>query len=88
MAVVHLVRQWLCTKRSSKNSVVLQSTRLDVSVCLQFTRESEDMGSIARESESQQAEKASFHLLCPSRSQPAEMWPRVEADLPPSKYHG
>jgi hypothetical protein len=39
-AVVQLVQQWLSTNRKSKNPVVVQYTRLDVSAGLQYMAKS------------------------------------------------
>jgi hypothetical protein len=39
--VVQLAQQWLFTNRRSKNPVVVQSTRLDVSAGLQYMLESQ-----------------------------------------------
>ncbi|KAL6055666.1 hypothetical protein STEG23_034228 [Scotinomys teguina] len=92
-AVIHLVYQWLSTNGKSKNTAVVQSSRVDASAGLQnktdsrrsrpYNQRRDELGRV-RARRSRQSLRASFlHVLCTGRHQKAR--PRFKVAIPTSE---
>lgn len=90
-AVIQPVQQWLSISRKSKNPVVLQFTKLDVSAGLQYVKIPKKWGpmpvkewTFQRVRASRQWAGTSFFCV-PYIGCQQKVWPRNEVDLPISK---